>query len=151
MASLARVLLWLATTAAGSAAAAGPSVDDPWIRATPPGARTAAAYLTITNPGAADRLVAATTPAARSVELHTHVGGAGMSRMARLVEIDLPAGATVRLEPGGLHLMFIDIAGPLVPGAKVAVSLRFANGGTLDLDVPVVDARAASPTGPIAH
>jgi copper(I)-binding protein len=149
MASLARALLFLVTTA--GAATAAPAVSDAWIRATPPGARTAAAYLTITNTGGADRLLAATTPVARSVELHTHLVEAGKSRMARLAQIDLPAGATVRFEPGGLHLMLVDIAGPLRPGTTVAVSLQFESGSTLELGVPVVDARAVAPAGTATH
>jgi copper(I)-binding protein len=142
MFSFFRALLWLSLAiGAASAAAAPPIVTDPWIRATPPGAVTAAAYLTITSEGA-DRLVGATTPAAGGVEIHTHVVEAGAERMVRIAELTLAAGEAVRLTPGGLHLMLIDITGPMVPGTKVALSLRFAQAGTVEIDVPVVDTRA---------
>jgi copper(I)-binding protein len=62
--------------------------------------------------------------------------------MVRVAELTLPAGEAVRLTPGGQHLMLFDITGPLVPGTKVALSLRFADAGTVEIDVPVVDARA---------
>ena len=137
--------------AAGSAAAGPLTITDAWIRATPPGARTAAAYLTIANTGAADRLLGGATPAARSVEVHTHVDERGLQRMVRLAELGLPAGETVRLTPGGLHLMLVDVAAPLAAGASVTLSLRFAAAGTLELEVPVVDARASSPTTHPAH
>ena len=146
-----RALAFLASWAAASAAGAAPTVTDAWIRATPPGARTAAAYLTITVAGGADRLVGAATPAARAVEIHTHVTEGGLQRMTRLEDLALPAGEAVRLEPGGLHLMLIDIAMPLEAGTKVALSLRFANAETVEIEAPVVDARTAAPPAHAAH
>ena len=131
--------------AASSASAGPPTVAGAWIRATPPGARAAAAYLTITSTETADRLVGATTAAARAVEIHTHVAEAGAQRMVRLEELILPPGGAIRLEPGGLHLMLVDIAGPLLPGTKVPFALRFETAGTVEIEVPVVDARGAGP------
>lgn len=139
MFSFVRALVWLSLTAgAASAAAAPPTVTDAWIRATPPGAVTAAAYLTITSAGVADRLVGAATSTAGAVEIHSQ-------HMTRVAELTLPAGEAVRLEPGGQHLMLIDIKTPMVPGTKVALSLRFAEAGSVEIDVPVVDARAGAP------
>ena len=143
MISFVRSLVWLSLIiGTAPAVAAPPTVSDAWIRATPPGAVTAAAYLTITSGGGADRLVDAATPAARAVELHTNVVEGGVQRMVRLSELTLPAGETVRLEPGGLHLMLIDLAKPLAPGTNVVLSLRFAEAGTVEIEAPVVDARA---------
>ena len=65
--------------------------------------------------------------------------------MVRVAELTLPADEAVRLTPGGQHLMLVDIKTPMVPGTKVALSLRFAEAGTVDIDVPVVDARAQAP------
>ena len=151
MAHLERALILLALGAASSAAAGPLTVTDAWIRATPPGARTAAAYLTIANAGAADRLVGGTTSVARTLEIHTHLDERGLQRMVRLAELSLPAGETVRLAPGGLHLMLLDVSAPLAAGASVTVSLHFAAAGTLEIEVPVVDARAPSPTTHPAH
>jgi copper(I)-binding protein len=149
MAGLVRALLlslFGIACAAGSAAAGPLTVTDAWIRATPPGAATAAAYLTITNTGAADRLLGAATPAARGAELHTHVEEGGLHRMVHLTDgIELPAGEALRLAPGGLHVMLVDLATPLTPGKTVMLSLRFAAAGELAIEVPVVDGRA-SPT-----
>jgi copper(I)-binding protein len=139
--------LWLLTLtfAAAAAAAAPPTVEDAWARATPPAAKTGAVYLTLTADGA-DRLLGADSPAAREVQIHTHVNEAGMSRMVQLPELALPAGAGVRLEPGGLHLMLIDLARPLVAGESIELRLTLANAGPLELTVPVRDARAAGPS-----
>lgn len=146
------LLAALAVYSAGGSAAAGPlTLTDAWIRATPPGARTAAAYLTIANGAATDTLLGAATASARVVQIHTHVAENGLQRMVELPELTLPAGQTVRLEPGGLHLMLIDIAAPLVAGATVALSLEFAAAGRIDLEVPVVDARAGAPPSHGAH
>jgi copper(I)-binding protein len=140
MSPLARTVLLSAWLAAAPAAAATPAVADAWIRATPPGARTAAAYLTLTSTGAFDRLLGAATDAAASVEIHTSIAAGGVTRMERLAELAVPPRATVRLEPGGAHLMLIGLAAPLAPGARVRLSLQFAT-GSVELEVPVVDAR----------
>ena len=141
---LARTLLLFLVGSAGSAAAGPMTVTDAWIRATPPGVPTAAAYLTITNAGAADRLLGAATPAAQAVELHAHVEDGGLHRMERLAEVAVPAGAVVRLEPAGLHLMLVDIAAPLAAGMRVPLTLRFATVGEIELEITVVDARTSS-------
>jgi copper(I)-binding protein len=151
MTQLVRALAFLALWVSGSAAAGPVVVRDAWIRATPPGARTAAAYLTLANDGLADRLLGGTTPAARIVEVHTHVDEGGLTRMVRLPELALPTGGAVRLEPGGLHLMLIDIAAPLAPGTSVLLTLQFATAGALVIEVPVVDARANPPAPRTAH
>lgn len=151
MTSFVRALACLSLWAGASAAAEPPAISEAWIRATPPGARTAAAYLTMTSIGTADRLVGATTPAAAAVEIHTHVTEGGLQRMTRLTDLTLPAGVAVRLEPGGLHLMLIDVARPLEPGTNVPLSLRFATAGAVELEIPVVDARGGPPASSAAH
>ncbi len=142
MRPLVRTLWSLAWLAAAPAAADGPSVTDAWVRATPPGARTAAVYMTVNGAATADRLLGAATPAADAVEIHANVAENGTTRMERLPALAVPAGAGVRLEPGGAHLMLIGLAAPLAPGTKVALSLELETAGTIEIEVPVVDARA---------
>jgi copper(I)-binding protein len=151
MTHLVRALTLMALLTAGSAAAGPLTITGAWVRATPPGARTAAAYLTIANDGAADTLLGAATPSARTVEVHTHVAEGGLQRMVELKELTLPPAQAVVLEPGGQHLMLIDLAGPLAAGTNVALSLRFAAAGTIELQVPVVDARSGAPPQHGAH
>ena len=64
-------------------------------------------------------------------------GGMGMMRMQEVDAIAVPAGATVELKPGGLHLMLIDLAKPLVAGETFTVTLAFASGETLPVPVEV--------------
>jgi copper(I)-binding protein len=136
-----RLLACLCLCGAAAGTAAEPlTISAAWVRATPPGATNAAAYLTIANSGAADRLLGAKSPAARELQLHTHVEENGVRHMRQLADIPLPAGATVQLEPGGLHVMLLDIAAPLKPGDHVVMTLDFAD-GDVELRLPVRDGR----------
>jgi len=73
------------------------------------------------------------------VELHTMTMDGDVMRM-REVEggIELPAGETVELAPGGLHIMFMGLESPFVEGETVPVTLTFEGGETIDLELPVV-------------
>jgi periplasmic copper chaperone A len=144
-ATVARIFACLALWLTAAGAAEQVTVADAWIRATPPGVKTAAAYLTLTNAGAAEALVGAASPAARVVELHTSMQMNGMQHMQAVESIPLPTGTAVELAPGGLHIMLIDIAAPLEPGQSVPLTLRFASGKELALEVVVRDGRSATP------
>ena len=108
-----------------------------WARATPPGARVGAAYFTIENPGKADVLLAIASPAAARAELHRTTLENGMSRMRPAGEVVIAAGATVKVEPGGLHVMLMDLKAPLVAGTTVPLQLTFRNAGTVTVQAEV--------------
>lgn len=96
---------------AGSALvlAAALAVANGHVRDTLPGQTVTAAYCDISNTTSEDAvLVAVSTPVASSVEIHETRNEAGMVRMRRLERIVVPAGSTVRLRPGGMHLMLFD-------------------------------------------
>src|SRR2546423_9275079 len=83
-------------------------IEHPYARATPPGARTAAAYLAIENRGREpDRLVGARSPLAAAVELHSMREEGGVMRMRQLREVRVPPGQTRTLPPGRGPLMII--------------------------------------------
>ena len=95
-------------------------------------------YVILTNRGeSADALVSASTPAAESVEFHESMLVDGMSRMRPRSEIPLPAGATVKLQPGGLHLMLVGLKTPLVEGARVPLTLEFRKAGRITVEISV--------------
>ncbi|GAB4574095.1 MAG: hypothetical protein Kow0077_18920 [Anaerolineae bacterium] len=98
-----------------------------------------AAYLTLTNSGgAADRLVGAETDAATVVEIHTVEMDNGVMRMRPVADgIEVPAGGSISLEPGGYHLMLIDLTRDLVAGETIALTLHFASGKTLQVEAEV--------------
>src|SRR5262249_14516008 len=120
----------LLTLIASSAAAARPpaiEVRDAWIRATPPGAMTAAGYATVSNHGAvADRLTGGEPPVARAVAPH-HMSMAGgvMTMLPAPAGLQVVAGGTISLAPQGDHLMLTGLARPLVAGQHVRVTLNF--------------------------
>lgn len=125
--------------AAGSATIGDLAITSAWARATLPGQKAAGAYLTVTNNGAAaDRLTGAASPAADKVEIHTMEIVNDVMTM-RPVEggLEIPAGGSVELKPGGYHIMFMGISEPLADGASVNVKLQFETAGEVELAVPV--------------
>ncbi|MDW8123748.1 MAG: copper chaperone PCu(A)C [Geminicoccaceae bacterium] len=113
-------------------------ITDVWARATAPGQANGAAYMTIRNHGQADRILRAEAAVSRKVELHTHrVDAQGVARMVEIPEIALPAGSTVKLEPGGLHVMFIGLHHPLEAGKRFPLKLVLEKAGEIPLEVEV--------------
>lgn len=114
-------------------------VSDAYIRAVPPGQPTSVSFMVLKNHSSeALVLVGAESAVAKAVELHTHTMKEGMMRMRQVEKIDLPAGETVQLQPGGLHVMLIGLQQKLVPGEQIDMALLFADGSKLALKVPVV-------------
>jgi copper(I)-binding protein len=148
--TLARAVV-LATVLAAPAAAEDVRVGDlvitgAWSRATPGGAKVAGGYLTIENKGAApDRLIGGSADVAGKVEVHEMGMNNGVMTMRPLQGgLTIEPGKTVKLAPGGYHLMMLDLKTPLKQGDKVPVTLEFEKAGkvTLSLDVQGVGAQA---------
>lgn len=119
------------------------SVDQVWARATPGGAKTGAVYLTVVNgTGSDDKIVGASTPAAREAQFHTTIDDNGIMKMRELESIEIKAGATVTLKPGGTHVMLVGLAKPLKPGDSFPLTLEFEKGGKKELMVAVTKAGA---------
>ena len=128
-----------------------------WARTSPAMASAGAVYVTLTS-NAYDKLVAAKVDASvtGTVELHetvmaedetemtgmgsdtTEMGGGEMS-MRPVEFIELPAGVAVSLEPGGYHIMLLDLVAPLELGSTIQVTLVFEVAGEMTIDVPVLD------------
>ena len=124
-------------------------ISTPWTRATPPGAANGGGFVTITNTGTTDdRLVGAASPIARKVELHTMEIVDGVMKM-RPVEggIPVPAGETVKLAPGGEHIMFMGLDAPIEAGSLVPVTLTFEKAGTAELEMTATPPGAPAPAG----
>jgi len=114
------------------------TIDHPFARATPPGARTGGAFLTIRNAGAkADKLVGVASPAAGTAEIHSMAMEGNVMRMHPVVALDVPPGSTVALRPGGFHLMLFDLKQPLRAGDVVPLTLTFENAGPIVVNVEV--------------
>ncbi|MFM8310690.1 MAG: copper chaperone PCu(A)C [Ilumatobacteraceae bacterium] len=149
----------------GGSASGSVTVEAAWARTSPMDSANGAAYFTITSP-ADDALVAVSVDAdvAARAELHETVmsdggmggdttmdggmgggmgGGTtmpmGQMTMREVDAIELPAGAAVALQPGGFHVMLLDLAGPLEIGDTITLTLALESGVTVDVDVPVHD------------
>lgn len=146
----ARLLIVAALYAAG-ASARGQAVEvtEAWVRGTVPGQSATGAFMNITSRVPA-RLVAAASPAAATVEVHNMTMEGGVMKMFAVSGVDLPPNRTVRLAPGGYHMMFLDLRQPLKAGDRIPLKLTFELPGrkreTLDL---VVEVRAV--TGEVKH
>lgn len=122
------------------------AVQQPWARATPGGAKTGVVYMTIVNSGGADdQLVAASTPIAVEAQLHQTSMDNGVIKMRPIAALDLKAGATVKLAPGGYHLMLVNLKQPLKDGDSFPLTLTFAKSGKQDVQVTVAKIGAMQP------
>jgi copper(I)-binding protein len=108
---------------------AGIRVEDAWVRGTVEGQEGTGAYFRITSEQAA-RLVGVSSPIAREAQIHLSKVDAGRMTMRRQDAVDLPAGKTVALDPGGLHVMLLGLSKAIDPGAGVSLTLVVESGGT---------------------
>lgn len=109
-----------------SATAAFAQVDikDAWARATVPGQKATGAFMKLTAKDGS-KLVSASSPAAGVTEVHEMKMEGDVMKMRAIPGLDLPAGKTVELKPGGYHVMLMDLKAPLVKDTMVDVTLVF--------------------------
>ena len=156
MHKLKQILFALAVVSVGSSLALADEIKagdlvitQAWSRATPKGAKTGGAYLTIENKGSTpDRLVGGSADFAGSVQVHEMSMTNGVMKM-RPVEngLAIDPGKTVKLAPGGYHLMMMDLKQPLKRGDKVPVTLEFEKAGKVSVSLDVEGAGAQGPAG----
>lgn len=122
-----------AVALAAPLAAAPLRIDTPWLRETPPAAKTGAGYALIRNPNRQeDRLLGGSTAIADAVEVHSMTMDGGIMRMRPVTDgLAIPAGGSVALRSGGYHLMLTGLKRPLKRGETVEIRLRFARAGSV--------------------
>jgi periplasmic copper chaperone A len=130
----------LAATAAQAQNAV--KVEKVWARPTVAGQSGGGGFLTLTGGAAADRLLSASAGVSKAVELHKMEMDGNVMRMRPVDGIDVPAGATVMLQPGGLHIMFIGLNKTLKAGDSFPMTLKFEKAGEVKVDVKVTTMRA---------
>lgn len=120
-------LLALLTVACGQSetGAADIRIDDAWARATVPGKTATAAYLTISNRGSADDDLIAVGSSSGPADVHSTSMEGGIMRMRKLDRVPLPAGGTVKLGPGGTHVMLTRLNAAALAGGQIELVLRF--------------------------
>lgn len=102
-------------------------------------AKSAAGYMAISNEGAtAERLIGVETSAAQKSQIHTTETSAdGVARMMHLEALEIPAGETVVLERGGMHVMLMGLTQSLKEGDMVPATLIFEQAGRVEVEFMV--------------
>lgn len=111
-----------------------------WARESIGAGANGVAFVVVHNPtDQEDRLVSLSSSAAEKTEIHTHEKSTdGIMSMVHVPELDVPAGAHIEFQPGGLHIMLIGLAQPLKPDETVEIEFVFEHAGALSLEVPVL-------------
>ncbi len=154
---IAFIAVMFATPARAEEVRAGDLViTQAWSRATPGGAKVGGGYLTIENRGSApDRLIGGSADVADKVQVHEMTMNNGVMTMRPLDKgLVIEPGKTVKLAPGGYHLMLLDLKSPLKQGDKLPITLEFEKAGkvSLSLDVQSIGAQGpASANGSGSH
>jgi copper(I)-binding protein len=118
-------------------------VSGGFAKAMLPGQPVGGGFFTVKNNGSADdQLLSVASPAAGQVQIHEMSMQGNVMKMRELKDgIAIPAGKTVELTPGNLHLMFMKVTTPFKQGDKVPVTLTFAKAGKVDLVLNVLSAQ----------
>jgi copper(I)-binding protein len=124
-------------------------ISQAWSRATPSGAKVAGGYITIENKGsAADKLIGGSGDVAGRVEIHEMAMDGGVMKMRPLDQgLVIEPGKTVKLAPGGYHMMLLDLKTQLKQGDKVPVTLQFEKAGKVNVSLDVQGVGAQAPGG----
>lgn len=131
------LMKWAAVSLLGmaSVAQAGElTAVDPWIAEAPPGAMALGGYLQLKNNDSKVRsLVAASSADANMVEIHKTLLQDGVASMEEQESVEIPAGESVTLEPGGMHLMIMGPKKQLKTGDSMTITLEMADGSQQDI------------------
>ena len=147
---LALVMTLLAAPARAEDVKAGDLViTQAWSRATPNGAKIGSGYFTIENKGTtADRLIGVSADIAGKAEVHEMATKDGVMTMRPLDKgLTIDPGKTVKLAPGGNHLMMFDLKAPLKQGDALPVTLEFEKAGKVKISLDVQGIGAQGPAG----
>ncbi|SDF94543.1 hypothetical protein SAMN05216337_109214 [Bradyrhizobium brasilense] len=122
-------------------------ITQAWTRATPKGAKIGGGYLTIENKGTTpDRLIGGSAEIAGSVQVHEMSMDKGLMKMRQLENgLAIEPGKTVKLAPGGYHLMMMDLKSPLKKGDKLPITLEFEKAGKVQISLDIEGVGAQGP------
>jgi hypothetical protein len=141
---------FLASAATLPAWAANISVSDAWARATMPGQKVSGAYMKIQSDADA-RLISASSPAVPRVEVHEMKMDGDVMRMREVKAIELPKGKTVSLEPGGFHIMLMNLKKPIAAGEIIPLTLVVESDGKQQTVEVKAEARPPMGGGAMQH
>ena len=122
-------------------------ISKAWVQAMPPSQTTSAAYLTITNNSQDEAvLVSASSDIAGALEIHQMSDMNGMMKMAKVSDLHIPAQAKVVLQPGGYHIMLINLKRPVNKGDMIPITLHFKDGMTMTVNAQAKEDQEEDPS-----
>lgn len=149
-------LLALTASLCSLAAEAQVQVQDAWVRATVAQQKATGAFMKLT--AASDlRLVSASSPAVPMVEVHEMAMEGNVMKMRQIQALDLPAGKTVELKPGGYHVMLMGLTQAIPAGSKLPLALVFEDKAgkrktvEISAEVRAINAAAGKPAEAAEH
>lgn len=127
------------------------TIVHPWSRATAPSQKVGAVFMEIrSSTGKEDRLIGAWSPDSDKTEIHGHFREGEIIRMRRVEGgITIPAKGSVRLAPGGFHIMLIGLKVPLLEETTIPMTLTFEQGGPVEIEVMVESAGSRGNSGAV--
>ncbi len=121
-------------------------IEAPWARASIALTLPVAAYFTIRNTGSEpDRLMTVTSPIVGMAEVHHSTNDGGVMRMTPAGPLEIAPGQTIRLKPGGYHVMMMKLRSPLKKGERTELELTFERAGQIKVPTPIFGPGAAGP------
>ena len=128
----------LALMAVSTSAWAEIQASQAWSRFTAPSVPTGVVFMQLNNTGSqADALVGVSSPVAKKAEIHNHINDKGVMRMRQVAKIDVLAGKSVTLQPGGFHVMLMGLKQPLKLNDTFPVTLKYQSGRTQKITATV--------------
>ncbi len=137
---IASALVLLATPAAAADITFnGITITCPWTEATRTGVTIAPVYMNIrTSAAVADRLSEAISDLSERIEIYTYARIAGVLQRQPLPNIAIDPGVLVQLQPGGLHLLMVELKEPIVADIPFKIWVKFDNAGGFEVELDVV-------------
>jgi copper(I)-binding protein len=140
-----RIPAWLLLSACifisgceSSSESTGPVFADTWVRAIPPGMKMTAGFGVLSNPEPATiEITSFTSPSFADVSFHRTELVDGVAKMREVPVLSIAAGATIVLEPGAYHLMFMMPSEDIHPGQVIVVEMIAADGRSFSFDMLV--------------
>jgi copper(I)-binding protein len=134
------ITLLLCIFSTSAATAMDISIEKPWVRSGPPTAEVFAAYMIIHNHSAHSKtLTSLASTDFEAVSLHQTSMHEGMMHMKTISSLDIGAGQSISLEPGGYHLMLSKPMTPISNNKHIKITLTFDDGKTLVIEAPIKD------------
>jgi len=143
-----RIVFGLGVAAMALASCSQPkelSVDGAWVRLGAVTGQPAAAYFTVHGGPAPATLISVTTDVAIKAEMHETMDKGGMSTMAPIAKVEIPANTDVSFAPSGRHVMLFSMNSGIKPGDRVMLTFAFADGTRILNNANVV--AAGTPAG----